>query len=243
METKNQNNMENIQNKVEKKKMKKGAKIFLIILSLFVFGQCMRICGSSENEVENTESTVFNEYSIIPDSMIEEESVVVEESISRIDSVKIKELKPYFREKKDEFRGVTWIEPKSRPKYTNMNGICTYFCVDENGKPGNLRFLIQYFAEDWLFINGYTFVIDGKRFTFSNPDVERDHNHNIWEWSDTSVSSDNEVYQILSAIREAKEVKIRFHGRQYNKDKTLTQKDIKAITQPIEYFEALGGKF
>lgn len=110
-------------------------------------------------------------------------------------------------------------------------------------KPENLRFLIQYYADDWLFIDSYTFLIDGNAYTFSNPDVERDNNSMIWEWSDTGVAQSGEVVQILYAIKNAKEVKIRFNGRQYHKDKVLTQKDIKAIQQPIEYFEALGGRF
>jgi hypothetical protein len=46
-----------------------------------------------------------------------------------LNSVKIKELLPYFRVKKDEFDpdGGTWYEPKSAPNYTNRNGIYLYF--------------------------------------------------------------------------------------------------------------------
>jgi hypothetical protein len=212
-------------------KKKKGKGCLIAIAIFFGLGIISVIFSNTDKKSTSNNDTITAD------------STEVKEPVSLIDSAKIKELKPYFNEKKDEFKGVTWIEPKSRPKYTNMNGICTYFCVDKNGKPSNLRFLIQYYANDWLFINSYIFLIDGKTYTFSNPDMERDNDSKIWEWSDTAVSDNDEVYLILSAIKYAKEVKIRFNGRQYNKDKTLTQKDIKAITQPIEYFEALGGQF
>lgn len=160
----------------------------------------------------------------------------------QVDSVKIKELKPLFNEKKDEFKGVTWIEPKSAPKYRDVNGYYTYFDVDKNGKPENLRLVIQYYAKNWLFIQNYTFLIDGETYNFTPPSVEHDNNSMIWEWSDTSTEN-GEVAQILNAIKNAKEVKIRFNGRQYQEDKTLTPNQLQSIKQPIEYFEALGGRF
>lgn len=33
------------------------------------------------------------------------------------------------------------------------------------------------------FIDSYTFLIDGKTYEFTNPDVERNNNSTIWEWS------------------------------------------------------------
>lgn len=221
-----------------KPKKKKG-KGCLIAIAIFVG---LAIIGAIFSDDEK-QSSYDNDKIASDSSEIISEDAVVEDPVSLIDSAKVKELKPFFNEKKDEFNGVTWVEPKSRPKYINKNGICTYFCLDKNGKPSNLRFLIQYFAEDWLFIHSYTFLIDGNTYTFSNPDMERDNDSKIWEWSDTGVAQSGEVAQILYAIKNAKEVKIRFHGKQYHKDKTLSQKDIKAITQPIEYFEALGGRF
>lgn len=219
-----------------KKKNGKGCLIAIAILVLLM------IIGAIFSD-DDKKSSTDNSNSVADSTAVVSDEVIAEEKASLVDSSKVKELKPFFNEKADEFKGITWIEPKSRPKYTNMNGICTYFCIDKNGKPSNLRFLIQYYANDWLFIDSYTFLIDGNSYNFSNPDVERDNDSMIWEWSDTGVAQNGQVAQILYAIKNAKEVKIRFNGRQYHKDKTLTQKDIKAITQPIEYFEALGGSF
>ena len=218
-----------------KKKKGKGCLIAIIIcVFLMIIGAIFS--DGDDNANSNADGVVSDSNVVVSDEI--EQSMAV-----TIDSAKIKELKPFFTEKKDEFKGIVWVEPKARPKYTNANGICTYFALNSEGKPENLRFLIQYYADDWLFIDSYIFLIDGATYTFSNPDVERDNDSMIWEWSDTGVNQNGEVAQILNAIKNAKEVKIRFNGRQYHKDKVLTQKDIKAITQPIEYFEALGGRF
>lgn len=219
-----------------KKKKGKGCIIAVgIFVALMIIGA---IFSDGDDKAKSDSDT------LAPDSTeVVTGDVVGQSDVVTVDSAKIKELRPFFTEKKDEFKGITWVEPKARPKYANANGICTYFSLNSEGKPENLRFLIQYYADDWLFIYSYTFLIDGNTYTFSNPDVERDNNSMIWEWSDTGVAQSGEVAQILYAIKNAKEVKIRFNGRQYHKDKVLTQKDIKAIQQPIEYFEALGGRF
>ncbi len=236
---------------------KKKGKGCLIAVGIFVFLMILiAIFSDGDNQAKSdSDGLVTDSTEVVTEDIehaaavaTEEATEVVTEDIEQtaavgIDSAKIRKLRPFFTEKKDEFKGIVWIEPKARPKYTNANGICTYFALNSEGKPGNLRFRIQYYANDWLFINSYTFLIDGNIYTFSNPDVERDNNSMIWEWSDTGVAQSGEVAQILNAIKNAKEVKIRFNGRQYYKDKVLTQKDIKAIQQPIEYFEALGGRF
>lgn len=219
-----------------KKKKGKGCLIAVgVVVFLMVLGA---IFSDGDDKAKSTSDGLTTDTTAVSSEDVVEQTVTI-----TVDSAKIKELKPFFTEEKDEFKGITWIEPKARPKYTNANGICTYFALNSEGKPENLRLLIQYYADDWLFIDSYTFLIDGNTYAFSNPNVERDNNSMIWEWSDTGVAQSGEVAQILYAIKNAKEVKIRFNGRQYHKDKVLTQKDIKAIQQPIEYFEALGGRF
>ena len=218
---------------------KKKGKGCLIAVGIFIFLVILTAIFSDGDDKakHDSDSLAIDSTEVVTEDMVEQSDVVT------VDSAKIIELKPFFTEKKDEFTGIIWVEPKTRPKYTNANGICTYFALNSEGKPENLRFLIQYYADDWLFIDSYTFLIDGNTYTFSHPDVERDNNSMIWEWSDTGVAQSGEVAQVLYEIKNAKEVKIRFNGRQYHKDKVLSQKDIKAIRQPIEYFEALGGRF
>lgn len=154
------------------------------------------------------------------------------------DTEAIKQLAPKFREEKDEFSGITWVEPKTATKYNNQNDIYGYFAL-RNGKPENFRLRIQYAAEDWLFIKSYIFLIDGQSYTYTPKKVERDNNSTIWEWSDEEVGSSPELLTIMAAALDAKEIKVRFQGRQYHKDKTLTKKQINQIVDAARYYDAM----
>lgn len=220
-------------NNPQPSKKKKGCLIAIgVVIALAILGA---IAGSDDDEKPDKEAKTNTETSV--------ENSATKES-AKVDSVKIKELTPKFTENFDEFKSVTWVKPKSAPKYLSMTGYYTYFDLNENRQPENLRFVIQYMQNnDWLFIRKYVFLIDGKTYEFNNPDMERDNDTRTWEWSDTGVTQDHEAKAIVRAIRNAKEVKVRFIGDTYHNDKTLTQEQIKSITEPIDYFEALGGKF
>ena len=153
--------------------------------------------------------------------------------------IKAEKLKSYFSFKKDEFGGQVWVEPKDAPKYVNVNGVYCYFMLVD-GKPSNLRFKIQYRADDWLFIQSYKFLVDGDTYDYVPNKVERDNDTYIWEWSDNQVTTLSEP--LLKSLSNAKTVKIRFVGRQYHKDKDITAKQIASIKRTLEYFYALGGK-
>ncbi len=83
--------------------------------------------------------------------------------VAKIDSAKINELKKYFEIKKDEFSAdeKTWYQPKSAPKYTNRNGLYCYFQT-ENNIPSNLRFRLQYYSDEWLFLARFNSLLMGK---------------------------------------------------------------------------------
>lgn len=212
-----------VSNQQPKGKSKKGCLISIIIFVILsaIVGTCS---DSKEKEKEIANVTEVEEI----------DSVELE-----IDTVKIKKLAPKFREKKDEFKGISWIEPKTATQYIDQNDIYCYFAI-RDGKPENLRLKIQYAADDWLFIKKYIFLIDGKSYPYTPRKVERDNNTRIWEWSDENIEESLELLTVITAaMMDAKEIKIRFEGRQYHKDKTLTPKQIKQITEPLEYFSAL----
>ena len=69
-----------------------------------------------------------------------------------------------FRKKHDEFKKVTWYYPSSAPQYDNRNAVYSYFyMMDDRDQPANLRFKVQYAADEWLFVEKYIFLIDGNR--------------------------------------------------------------------------------
>lgn len=166
------------------------------------------------------------------------------ESVSKIDSVKTKDLLPYFDVKKDEFdpKGKTWYKPKSAPKYTNRNGIYLYFATQEGGTCP-LRFRIQYYADDWLFFKKIQFSIDDKAFEYIPSDTEHDNGNGgkIWEWFDEALSGSDK--ELIYALTEANNAKMKFIGRQYHDIKTITKSQIMDMKRTLELYRAMGGVY
>ena len=208
-------------------------KLVLWTIGIFFLLVIIGNCGGSDKENTIAESS--------SQMQLEEISPEDESKIDSIDVVKIKELKQYFTEKKDEFSDVKWVEPKSRPKYTNQNGYCMYFSVN-NGVASNPRFLIQYESDKWLFIKNMIFNIDGENITFTPEKMETDcgNGGRIWEWCDEYAGN---LEPLIKKIAYAKSVKIKLVGKQYYNIKTMSQKQIQYFKYSYEYYKALGGTF
>jgi len=139
----------------------------------------------------------------------------------------------------DKIEGIDWYRDKSSPAYNNQNGFFLYM-----GKSGTvapwLRLRIQYYAEDWLFIESFIIVADGQRFERTGTKFERDNDSKIWEWYDENLSASD--LQMIKAVIDSKEAVIRFNGRQYRKDKTITSDQKTALQNVLYAYKALGGK-
>ena len=163
---------------------------------------------------------------------------------TKIDSVKIKELLPFFKVKKDEFdpNGKTWYEPKSAPQYTNRNGIYLYFAV-QNGKVAALRFRVQYYSDDWLFFKKIQFSIDENAYEYipSNTETDCGNGGKIWEWFDEALTGSDR--DLIYALVEAKSAKMKFIGRQYYDIKTITRNQISDMKRALELYRAMGGRY
>lgn len=163
---------------------------------------------------------------------------------SKVDSSKIKELSKHFLKIKDEFSTDEKIcyKPKSAPKYSNQNGVYCYFQTINN-IPGNLRFSIQYYSDEWLFIEKLQFSIDGHSYEYIPNEIDRDSGKggHIWEWFDDSISNSDKT--LIKALANAKNAKIKFVGRQYYETKTMTKNQIEEIRKTIELYNAMGGSF
>ena len=169
----------------------------------------------------------------------------IKETLRKEDSIKVVKLKPFFDEIKDDFdaNGGYWIEPKNRPKYTNRNGVYSYFYMNKNGKPSNLRFRFQYYANDWLFIQSLQIKANETVIGYRPQKVESDNGDGmIWEWFDEGIKQNLAASGVLFNIASAKIVKIRIVGLHYHKDISLSDKQIKSIKNTVEYYRALGGE-
>lgn len=161
---------------------------------------------------------------------------------AKLDSTKIKELKRFFRIRKDEFSttGVTWYKPKSAPKYTNRTGLYCYFHTEDE-MPSNLRFRMQYHSDEWLFFSKVQFSIDGKAYEYFPMGTETDSGEGrIWEWFDESVSESDK--ELLNALANAKSAKMKLLGSKYFDIRNITKDEIKSIKQTLELYQAMGGK-
>ena len=163
---------------------------------------------------------------------------------SAVDSAKIKTLSKFFRITEDEFSNDNkkWYKPRSAPIYTNANGIYCYFQT-ENGIPGNLRFRVQYYSDDWLFFSRVQFSIDGKAYEYIPSDTETDSGNGgyIWEWFDEPVSGSDK--ELINAMVNAKSAKMKLIGRQYHNIKIISKEQIGAFKNTIELYQALGGRW
>lgn len=141
-----------------------------------------------------------------------------------------------MRKEYDDVEKITWYYDKTTHRYTNTNNVYLYFGKPNVGNPV-LRFRIQYAGDDWLFIQKYIFSIDGKTFELNPSETERDNNSEVWEWSDEAAGM--KALEIVAAIIDSKEAKIRYVGKQYFKDRILTNTEKSALKNVFEAFSGL----
>jgi hypothetical protein len=142
----------------------------------------------------------------------------------------------------DDINDITWYYDKTSPQYTNYNGFYAYIGKSEGSKPW-LRLVIQYAADDWLFIEKYIIKVDGQTYNITEDsygEIKTDNGSGgIWEWLDRKVGFSE--YQIIKAVANGKDVKIRFNGKDYYKDKSITEQQKTALRNVLDAYEALGG--
>lgn len=214
----------------------KGCIIMVVIIAFgfFIYKACNSKPEGEHYNISYEDSIKIQQQS---DSVV---AAIREQYEIKIDSAKVKELKQYFRVKKDDFESIEFIIPKSAPVYLNQNGIYLYFGIDEREQLNSLRIRIQYAASAWLFINIIKFAIDGETFTLSPYEVKREVvDGGIVEWIDEPISKESIM---LNSLRIAKSAKMRFEGKHFSSDKIISQKQIKDIDRALSLYEAYGGK-
>lgn len=148
-------------------------------------------------------------------------------------------LKKGMRVEVDDMRDVKFYYDKSSPEYSNRNSVHAY--ISESKKDIGLRFRIQYYAEDWLFIK--TFMIKTDSIVTDIIPVSRLNTDNgggmIWETWDEPI--DLGKYELLLRIIDSKMAKVRFNGSQYYKEKQISSEQKRALKNVIELFKAMGG--
>lgn len=225
------------QKAVLKKKSNNIAIGCLFISILFVI--IVIIGGFSSSKIDSANST---------QSTYTEPALPIIDVAPGLTDEQLKASLSHLRKKVDDVEDITWYYHQNSPKYTNSRtAISVYFGYSGNTyKP---RLLINYVASDWLFIEKYTIKADGESFEISPTyrGIERDNGTlsdgevGIWEWYDSNISR-REMEMVLSVIKSKKAV-IRFQGKQYYKDHTISQSEKNALKEILAAWKQMGGVF
>ena len=155
----------------------------------------------------------------------------------------------HLRKKVDDVKNINWFYHQNSPKYSNSRtGISIYYAVSGN-HPHTPRLVIYYVASDWLFVERYTIKADEATFEIAPKynEIEKDNGTlsdgevGIWEWYDNSISRE-EMEMVLAVIKSKKAV-IRFEGKQYYKDYTISQQEKNSLKEILASWKYIGGAY
>lgn len=132
----------------------------------------------------------------------------------------------------DSFQDITWYKNPASPSYRNSNAFYLYFGMSD-GEKLPLRLVIQYFDNDWLFIQSARVNVDGEVFSLDLSDWERDNNSDIWEWSDEALDDRS----LIEAIISSRSAVIRFDGRQYYDTRTISSSQKAALKSVLKAWD------
>src|SRR5690554_3407517 len=107
-------------------------------------------------------------------------------------------------------------------------------------KSGNawMRFKLYYEADDWLFVNKVLIKADDYKQEFTGLTFERDHTGGtIWEWYDRNIT-DNDI-KLIQRVIASDEAVVRFYGRQYYNDRTVSFKQRQQLSNMLSIYEML----
>lgn len=209
-------------------------RLFKYLISTFVFG-IFAGCGPSPAEREKVATAVDArkaseaeaEASAAATKAAEEEA-----RKKRADRSLLNKLKS----KKDEMAGLTFYS--AGPIHSFNNYIRLY--IVDSGENLNLRLIVQYFGDDWLFVNRAWTRISNMSVDLPLSTWERDNSGGkVWEWSDSRVSGDSLI--TVKALLETKNPVIRFEGQQYYKDFKPSPEQLQAMRKVLAAYEAATG--
>lgn len=192
------------------------------------------------NGLTSSEQTLVTNYSVLESAETELDTLVKEEKQKLLEEYLLK-----FNVKEDKVEGITWYFPKNMPQYINERCYVTTMV----GVEGDLVWLcnrFNYTGDDWVFYNKIILAADGEKFEkdIGSFATNRDNGGgNVWETYDEplqiNADIDSEDIQFMAKIADAKEAIIRFDGKNYSHDYTVSSTDKQMIHDAIELYRAL----
>lgn len=184
------------------------------------------------------------------DKRDELEKKALEKKELKVDTVNIVQSNVEYIDliiKHDEFRKLTYYQDKIGDDFqydydvnTPNTKLSLYFSIlDNTSKAVNLRLIIGFEDDNWLFLENITFLIDDKQYIVTG-DFEKDNDRNVYEWIDKKV--DVNLNNLIKAIIKGQTIKVRFTGNQYYKDGAFSQKQIDGVKNIYKLYFDKGGK-
>ncbi|HOT75383.1 MAG TPA: hypothetical protein PK467_06340 [Candidatus Wallbacteria bacterium] len=154
------------------------------------------------------------------------------------------EILKKMRTETDDVADMTRYTDKSTTAYNNVESFhLTLIKPKELEKP-LLYLKIQRRGSEYLGIQSYTIKADENKFeiTLGWNDLKSDFNYGAASENYT-MHVNNSNIDMIKSLAGAKKIIIRYHGRQFYDDRTVSAKEIKALNNVLEAYEALGGDF
>lgn len=202
-----------------------------ILIALFVM---ISIVGCQDNKPK--ESTQQKDIVDLVQKQKSDSIAKANEALREENKKRLGVLKKNFKFKQDEFNNVGWYTHK----YQTVENIWNRKCLKTRvSSTGYIYFESHYYADDWLFHTRIEVKIGDKIFksedvpTYSDDNRTENSGGSIWE--NVSYTGDNDN-GIIKAIAESGDtpVKVRFIGKYYYDDFTLSSKDKQAIKDSYE---------
>jgi hypothetical protein len=144
----------------------------------------------------------------------------------------------------DKIEKITWYKDRAlHNSFAVLPRVYLYMGIKTGSYPW-LRFVIQYYGDDWVFLNKYIIHVDGEKMVLippSQPNREVGSAGSVYETNDLLVTT--EIEKIVKAIMNSNEAIIRFSGPDKAMDYTVSSLEKKALRNIIDGYVALGGKF
>lgn len=213
--------------------MKNVIAIFILIFFIYSCQNNKENKSNKENKAK-TDSIEKAKTDSIEKNAIEDSIALAKQN--ELDEIRFKELVKNFDYKKDEFSGKGWY----RHKIHNLNNILHKNCLFVHVNSTGYYYLEdQYYDTDWIFHTkievkiGNTVYRSKEIPTYNEDNVTENYGGYVWENISYTSGGDKGIVKAI-AENDTVKIKVRFIGRQYNSDFTLSEKDKKAIKESYE---------
>jgi hypothetical protein len=217
--------------------------LFVLTVTVATIG-CSNQTSTDKQTTDTKKDTVDLVQKAKADSIkkAQADSIAKVNEAQRADNLKRRDaLKKNFNYKKDEFKDVGFYIHKSQTVDNSYNRKCLITHINSNGY---IYLEDQYYADDWIFHTSIQVKIGDKIYNSSVVETYSDHNKtqnsggSVWE---NITYTDDQDEKIIKAIADNadKEIKVRFNGKQYYSDFTLSKKDKQAIKDGYELSELI----